>query len=124
MTGLPLDPLGVILVMMAILLLLGCFMDWFSIMLLTMPIFAPTVQALGYDLVWFGVLFNLVMQVGYLSPPFGQAAFYLKSVTPPDISLNHIFVSLVPFMGLQIIALTIVLLVPDVAMWLPRALNP
>ena len=124
MTGLPLDPLGVILVMMAILLLLGCFMDWFSIMLLTMPIFAPTVQALGYDLVWFGVLFNLVMQVGYLSPPFGQAAFYLKSVTPPDISLNHIFVSLVPFMGLQIIALAIVLLVPDVAMWLPRVLNP
>ncbi len=124
MTGLPLDPLGVILVMMAILLLLGCFMDWFSIMLLTMPIFAPTVQALGYDLIWFGVLFNIVMQVGYLSPPFGQAAFYLKSVTPPEISLNHIFVSLIPFMGLQMIALTIVLLVPDVAMWLPRMLTP
>ena len=124
MTGLPLDPLGVILVMMVILLVLGCFMDWFSIMLLTMPIFAPTVQALGYDLVWFGVLFNIVMQVGYLSPPFGQAAFYLKSVTPPEISLNHIFVSLVPFMGLQIIGLVIVLLIPDVAMWLPRLLNP
>ena len=91
-------------------------------MLLTMPIFAPTVQALGYDLVWFGVLFNIVMQVGYLSPPFGQAAFYLKSVTPPEISLNHIFVSLIPFMGLQVVALAIVLLVPDIAMWLPRLL--
>lgn len=123
MTGLPLDPIGVILVMMLILLVLGCFMDWFSIMLLTMPIFAPTVQALGYDLIWFGVLFNIVMQVGYLSPPFGQAAFYLKSVTPPEISLNHIFVSLLPFIALQTVALAIVLFIPDVALWLPRMLN-
>ena len=91
--------------MMAIFLLLGMFMDWFSIMLLTMPIFAPTVTALGYDLIWFGVLFNITMQVGYLSPPFGQAAFYLKSVAPPEISLNHIFVSLLPFIGLQIVGL-------------------
>ena len=74
MTGRPFDPIGVVLLMMAIFLLLGMFMDWFSIMLLTMPIFAPTVTALGYDLIWFGVLFNITMQVGYLSPPFGQAA--------------------------------------------------
>ncbi len=123
MTGLPLEPMGVILIMMAIFLLLGMFMDWFSIMLLTMPIFAPTVTALGYDLIWFGVLFNITMQVGYLSPPFGQAAFYLKSVTPPEISLNHIFVSLLPFIGLQIIGLLIVLFIPDVALWLPRWLQ-
>jgi len=123
MTGLPLDPIGVILVMLAILLMLGCFMDWFSIMLLTMPIFAPTVQALGYDLIWFGVLFNMNMQVGYLSPPFGQAAFYLKSVTPPEISLDHIFRSLLPFIGLQIIGLSIVLFFPNVALWLPNLLK-
>ncbi len=123
MTGLPLDPLGVILIMMAIFLLLGMFMDWFSIMLLTMPIFAPTVTALGYDLIWFGVLFNITMQVGYLSPPFGQAAFYLKSVTPPEISLNHIFLSLLPFIALQIIGLTVVLFIPDVALFLPRWLH-
>ena len=123
MTGLPLAPIGVILIMMAIFLVLGMFMDWFSIMLLTMPIFAPTVTALGYDLIWFGVLFNITMQVGYLSPPFGQAAFYLKSVAPPDISLNHIFASLFPFIGLQIIGLVIVLFIPDVAMFLPRLLH-
>jgi len=120
MTGLPLDPIGVILVMMAILLLLGMFMDWFSIMLLTMPIFAPTVVALGYDLIWFGVLFNITMQVGYLSPPFGQAAFYLKSVAPPEISLNHIFRSVLPFIGLQIIGLLVVLFIPQVALFLPN----
>jgi TRAP-type mannitol/chloroaromatic compound transport system permease large subunit len=123
MVGLPLDPLGVILVMMAIFLLLGMFMDWFSIMLLTMPVFAPTVTALGYDLIWFGVLFNITMQVGYLSPPFGQAPFYLKSVAPADISLNHIFASMLPFIALQILGLAIVLFVPDVALMLPRLLN-
>ena len=123
MTGLPLDPIGVILIMMLIFLVLGMFMDWFSIMLLTMPIFAPTVTALGYDLIWFGVLFNITMQVGYLSPPFGQAAFYLKSVAPPEISLNHIFVSMLPFIGLQIIGLMVVLFVPDVAMVLIRLLH-
>jgi tripartite ATP-independent transporter DctM subunit len=123
MTGLPLAPIGVVLIMMAIFLVLGMFMDWFSIMLLTMPIFAPTVTALGYDLIWFGVLFNITMQVGYLSPPFGQAAFYLKSVAPPEISLNHIFASLFPFIGLQVIGLLIVLFIPDVAMLLPRLLH-
>jgi tripartite ATP-independent transporter DctM subunit len=123
MTGLPLEPIGVILIMMVIFLVLGMFMDWFSIMLLSMPIFAPTVTALGYDLIWFGVLFNITMQVGYLSPPFGQAAFYLKSVAPPDISLNHIFASLFPFIGLQIIGLVIVLFIPDVATFLPRLIH-
>ena len=124
MTGLPFDPIGVILLMMAILILLGMFMDWFSIMLLTMPVFAPTVTALGYDLIWFGVLFNITMQVGYLSPPFGQAAFYLKSVAPPDISLNHIFASVLPFIALQIAGLLVVLFLPDVALFLPRLLHP
>ena len=123
MTGLPLDPIGIILVMMLILLILGCFMDWFSIMVLTMPVFAPVVVALGYDLIWFGVLFNITMQVGYLSPPFGQAAFYLKSVTPPEISLNHIFNSMWPFIGLQVVGLALVLFVPDVALMLGRLLK-
>ena len=123
MTGLPLDPIGVILIMMAIFLLLGMFMDWFSIMLLTMPVFAPTVTALGYDLIWFGVLFNITMQVGYLSPPFGQAAFYLKSVAPPEISINHIFAAMLPFIALQVVGLLIVLFIPDVAMLLPRLAN-
>lgn len=123
MTGLPFDPIIVILLMMLIFVVLGCFMDWFSIMLLTMPVFAPTVVALGYDLIWFGVLFNITMQVGYLSPPFGQAAFYLKSVTPPHISLNHIFHSLFPFIGLQLVGLLIVLFFPDVVLWLPNLLR-
>jgi len=123
MTGLPFDPIVVVFIMMGILILLGMFMDWFSIMLLTMPVFAPTIVSLGYDLIWFGVLFNITMQVGYLSPPFGQAAFYLKSVAPPDISLNTIFAGLMPFIALQIVGLLIVMFVPGVALWLPMVMK-
>jgi tripartite ATP-independent transporter DctM subunit len=123
MAGLPFAPIGIVIFMLFILLILGCFMDWFSIMLLTMPVFAPVVIGLGYDLIWFGILFNITMQIGYLSPPFGQAAFYLKSVTPPDISLNEIFNSMWPFIGLQLIGLILVLLIPDITLALGRYLR-
>jgi tripartite ATP-independent transporter DctM subunit len=123
MAGLPFAPIGIVIFMLFILLILGCFMDWFSIMLLTMPVFAPVVIGLGYDLIWFGILFNITMQIGYLSPPFGQAAFYLKSVTPPDISLNEIFNSMWPFLGLQLIGLILVLLIPDISLGLGRYLR-
>ncbi len=117
--GLPLPPLGIVLVMMLILLVLGSIIDWIGICLLTMPIFVPVVKSLGYDPVWFGVLFCMNMQVSYLTPPFGPAAFYLKGVAPPDVSLQEIFGSVWPFIGLQLVALSIVLLFPEVALWLP-----
>ncbi|MCA3131833.1 MAG: TRAP transporter large permease subunit [Betaproteobacteria bacterium] len=118
-TGLPLPPLGQVAVMMAILLVLGCIMDWVGICLLTMPIFVPIVTAMGYDPVWFGVLFCLNMQVSYLSPPFGPAAFYLKGVAPEDVTLNEIFSAVWPFIGLQLVVLAVVMLLPGVALWLP-----
>jgi tripartite ATP-independent transporter DctM subunit len=117
--GLPLEPIGIILVMMAILLVLGCIIDWIGICLLTMPIFVPVVKSLGYDPVWFGVLFCMNMQVSYLSPPFGPAAFYLKSVAPPDITLQQIFQGVLPFIALQLIGLGLVLFFPQIAMFLP-----
>ena len=117
--GLPLPPLGIVLVMMGILLVLGCIIDWIGICLLTMPIFVPVIKGLGYDPVWFGVLFCMNMQVSYLSPPFGPAAFYLKSVAPPDVTLQQIFRGVLPFIGLQLIGLGLVLFFPQVAMFLP-----
>ena len=117
--GLPLQPFGIILVMMAILLVLGCIIDWIGICLLTMPIFVPVVKSLGYDPIWFGVLFCMNMQVSYLSPPFGPAAFYLKSVAPPDITLQQIFRGVLPFIALQLIGLGLVLFFPQIAMFLP-----
>lgn len=119
MINLPVAPIVIIFIMMAVLLVLGCLMDWIGICLLTMPVFVPIIKTLGYDPVWFGILFCMNMQVSYLSPPFGPAAFYLKGVAPPDISLNEIFSALWPFMGLQIIALAAVVTFPQMTLWLP-----
>jgi tripartite ATP-independent transporter DctM subunit len=117
LTGISEEPFVIILVMMLILAVLGMFLDWVGIALLTIPIFAPIVESLGFDLIWFGVLFSMNMQISFLSPPFGPAAFYLKSVTPPEISLGTIFRSLVPFIGLQVLGLALVLLIPELALW-------
>ncbi len=119
MVGLPVAPIVVILIMMGILIVLGCLMDWIGICLLTMPIFVPIVKTLGYDPVWFGVLFCMNMQISYLSPPFGPAAFYLKGVAPPDMTLNEIFSALWPFIGLQAVALLLIMVYPGLALWLP-----
>ena len=122
-TGLPFGPLGIVVVMMAVLVVLGMFMDWIGICLLTMPIFVPAVVALGYDPVWFGILFCMNMQISYLTPPFGPAAFYLKGVAPPGIELANIYNAMWPFIGLQAVGLAMVLLVPDIALWLPAAIR-
>ncbi|MFQ6755853.1 TRAP transporter large permease subunit [Cereibacter sphaeroides] len=116
-TGVSDNPTVIILLMMAILFVLGAFLDWVGIALLTMPIFVPIVKSLGLDPVWFGVLFCMNMQVSFLSPPFGPAAFYLKSVAPPDISLGDIFKALLPFIGLQILALAVMILFPGIAIY-------
>ena len=121
MNGLTLPPLMIIVVIMVIWIILGTFLEWIAIMLLTLPIFLPIIKGLGYDPVWFGILFNLNMQIAYLSPPFGGAPFFLKSVAPPDITMEEIFNSCWPWMGLQVIALALVLCFPDIALWLPRA---
>ncbi|WP_038177535.1 MULTISPECIES: TRAP transporter large permease [Vibrio] len=109
--------MGTLLIMMVILLVLGMFLDWVGVALLTMPIFVPIITGLGFDPVWFGVVFCLNMQVSFLSPPFGPAAFYLKSVAPKDISLGEIFTSLLPFIALQVLVLSLVIIFPDLAMW-------
>ncbi|WP_366555144.1 TRAP transporter large permease [Aquibaculum sediminis] len=112
--GISEEPLFVLLFMMLILFVLGMFLDWVGIALLTLPIFVPIIVELGYDPVWFGVLFCMNMQVSFLSPPFGPAAFYLKSVAPPEIKLGHIFKALLPFIGLQIIALALLITFPGI----------
>ncbi|MFT4574717.1 MAG: tripartite ATP-independent transporter DctM subunit, partial [Marinomonas primoryensis] len=109
--------MGTIMIMMVILLVLGMFLDWVGVALLTMPIFVPIIIGLGLDPIWFGVVFCLNMQVSFLSPPFGPAAFYLKSVAPKDISLGEIFSSLLPFIAMQIAVLALVIFFPELALW-------
>ena len=117
----------VILTMMLILLFMGAFMDWVGIVLLIIPVFLPIVQRLPVEeigfigelqpqhvAIWFGVLFCMNMQVSFLSPPFGPAAFYLKSVAPAHISLTDIFRGFLPFIGVQLIALSVLLVWPSI----------
>lgn len=125
--GKDLPTMGVILTMMVILLFMGAFMDWVGIVLLIIPVFLPIVLRLPIDeigligqlepqhvAIWFGVVFCMNMQVSFLSPPFGPAAFYLKSVAPPHISLTDIFRGFLPFIGIQILALSVLLIWPNI----------
>ena len=122
-----LPTMSIILVMMFIFLIMGMFMDWVGIVLLIMPVFLPIVlqlpvEELGYFggleprqvAIWFGVVFCMNMQVRFLSPPFGPAAFYLKSVAPPHITLTQIFRGFLPFIVLQLLALSVVLIWPPI----------
>jgi|TARA_B100000965_G_scaffold396074_1_gene410471 tripartite ATP-independent transporter DctM subunit len=119
LTSLDIAPIWVIVVMMAIVMVLGTFLEWIAILFITVPIFAPVVQDLGYDPVWFGVLFAMNIQIYYLSPPFGPACFFLKSVAPKDVELQEIFAAVMPFIALQAVGLLLVLAFPDIALWLP-----
>lgn len=125
--GLDMPTMGIILMMMLILLFMGAFMDWVGIVLLIIPVFLPIVQRLPieeigligqleprYLSVWFGVLFCMNMQVSFLSPPFGPAAFYLKSVAPAHISLTDIFKGFLPFICVQLLALAVMLIWPNI----------
>ncbi len=125
--GSELPTMGIILIMMLILLFMGAFMDWVGIVLLIIPVFLPIVQRLPIEeigllgelnprhvAIWFGVVFCMNMQVSFLSPPFGPAAFYLKSVAPPHISLTDIFKGFLPFIGIQLCALSILLIYPPI----------
>ncbi|MEQ8355926.1 MAG: TRAP transporter large permease subunit [Kiloniellaceae bacterium] len=127
--GLP--AMGVILVMMLILVVLGTFMEWIAIVFITVPVFAPVVMSLAPELgltedqakIWFGILFVMNIQIYFLSPPFGPACFWLKSVAPKDVTLQEIFVSVLPFIVLQAIGLVLVMIFPQIALWLPETLG-
>ena len=130
-TGLGISPLAVVALMMLILVILGTFMEWIAIAFITVPVFAPVIVGMAPELgldpawaaVWFGVLFVMNIQIYFLSPPFGPACFWLKSVAPPEIELQEIFIAVLPFIGLQIIGMMLVLFIPDIALWFPKMLS-
>lgn len=113
---------GIILVMQCILLFLGCFIDWVGIIMLCVPIFGPIIRQLGFDPVWFGVLFATNLQISFLSPPFGYALFYLKGVAPPEIKTTDIWRAIIPFVGLQATGVALVMIFPEIILWLPQML--
>ncbi|MGP5326995.1 TRAP transporter large permease [Vreelandella titanicae] len=113
----------VLLSMMLVLVFLGLFLDEIGIILLCVPVFLPIINAFQFDPVWFGVLFLITAQMGYITPPFGYTLFYIKGVLPPDIGMGTVYRAIVPFLVLQLIALILFMLFPEIVTWLPEQLS-
>lgn len=117
--GLPFGKLGILLVMMFIIFILGMFIDYFAIILIIGPLFTPIAGALGFDLIWFSLLVIMNLQMANITPPFAYAIFYLRGVAPPEVTMGDIYRGVYPFVALQWIGLVIVIMFPQIALWLP-----
>jgi tripartite ATP-independent transporter DctM subunit len=122
-TGLGLSVNALMIAMLLILLFLGCFVDQVSMMLITLPFFMPLVQRYDVDLIWFGVLFLICMQLGLLTPPFGLLLFTMKGVAPPSITMQQIYAASMPYIAMSILILVLIFLFPAIATWLPAVLS-
>jgi tripartite ATP-independent transporter DctM subunit len=119
-TLLPVSGFGVIVLMQLSIFFLGMIMDDVALILLCTPIYMPIVVSLGFDPLWFGVLFMVNMQLAWLTPPYGFNLFYMRAITPSDITMADIYRAVVPFIGLQMICLALVMAFPSLAIWLPE----
>jgi tripartite ATP-independent transporter DctM subunit len=118
-TGFDLDPIAMLLVMFGVLLLLGMFMEQISMMLLTVPIFFPLAQSLGFDTVWFGLIMLLALEISFTTPPFGLLLFVMKGVAPPETTMRDIYLSAFPYMGCALLLVILLIIFPQLALWLP-----
>ena len=118
-----LPPIALILVMMLILLVLGCFMDNLSMVMVAIPIFLPLVHAMGLDPIWFAVLLMINMDIANLTPPFGLLLFVMRGVAPPEITLKHIYAAAVPFVIIDLIILGMIIGFPELTSWLPSMMR-
>ena len=120
--SLGLTPLQFMLLAQFIIFILGWPLEWTEIIVIFMPIFIPLLAKFGIDPLFFGLLVALNLQTAFLSPPVAMAAFYLKGVSPPHVTLNQIFAGMLPFMGIQVVAIFLLYVFPQIGMWLPNLL--
>ena len=118
-----LTPFAILAGMMLLLIFLGIFVDQVSMMLITLPVFMPIVQRLDIDLIWFGVLYLICMQLGLLLPPHGLLLMTMKGVAPKEVTMAHIFRAVVPYVAMSLVLLVIIIMVPAIATWLPNVLG-
>ncbi|MBW1788145.1 MAG: TRAP transporter large permease subunit [Deltaproteobacteria bacterium] len=118
-SGLDVSKWTIISLMMLVFFVLGMFMDPAGIIMICTPVFIPVVRLLGFDTIWFGILFTICMEMGYITPPFGFNLFYMKAIAPKQISMVDIYRSIVPFVLLEVVGLIIVIMFPEIATWLP-----
>ena len=117
--GLDISPMAVLIVVLLVTFLLGFFLDWIEISLIILPLVAPVVQGLGFDLVWFTVLFAVCLQTSFLTPPVGFAIFYLKGVAPDGVDVRTIYKGVTPFIILQLLGLALIFIWEPLVTWLP-----
>jgi tripartite ATP-independent transporter DctM subunit len=117
--ALPFGPTGIVIAILFLAFILGFFLDWIEITLIILPLVAPVVTALGFDLVWFTVMFAVCLQTSFLTPPVGFALFYLKGAAPPEVTISDIYWGVIPFILLQLSGLALVFLWSDLVTWLP-----
>jgi len=122
-TALPFPPLLIVIMMMVIVLFLGSFMDVVAIMMVTLPIFVPVVDSLGYDTVWFSTLFLLNIEMAMTTPPFGMSLFVMKGVASEDTTMKDIFIAGIPFLGLDLLVMILILIFPVLAIGLPALMK-
>ena len=100
-------------------IVMGTFLDDTAMLVIVAPLYVPLVGALGFDLVWYGVLYTITCQIAYMTPPFGYNLFLMRAMAPPEIGLRDIYTSIIPFVAVMIVVLVIIMIFPDLALWLP-----
>lgn len=114
-----LSPWMILIMMQLSFILMGTFLDDTAMLVIVAPLYVPLVGALGFDLIWYGVLYTITTQIAYMTPPFGYNLFLMKAMAPPEIGLRDIYRSIIPFVGVMILALIIIMVFPQIALWLP-----
>jgi len=118
--GLPFGPTGIVIFILTIAFVAGFFLDWLEIVLIILPLVAPVIKELGINMVWFLVVMAVMLQTSFLTPPVGFSLFYLKGVVPKEITTRHIYVGIIPFVAIQLLAVVACFLWPDLILWLPK----
>ena len=114
---------AILITIQLIFFILGCILDPAGIIMICTPVFVPVIKSLGFDPLWFGILFIMNMEMGYLTPPFGFNLFYMKAIVPPGVTMEDIYRSIVPFVALQALGLVIVIIFPQIALYLPSLMS-
>ena len=114
-----LSPWMVLVLMQLSFLVMGTFLDDTAMLVIVAPLYVPLVDALGFNLIWYGVLYTITTQIAYMTPPFGYNLFLMRAMAPPEITLRDIYRSIIPFVGVMILALTIIMIFPEIALWFP-----
>ena len=115
-----LNPWVILILMQLSFLVMGTFLDDTAMLVIVAPLYVPLVRHLGFDLIWYGVLYTITTQIAYMTPPFGYNLFLMRAMAPPEIGVRDIYVSIVPFVLVMIIALALILFFPQIALWLPQ----